>query len=281
MSLYTQENKPRVSVVMAVLNWEKYIAEALISALNQTYTNMEILVCDDASNDATLEITQEIKHQYDNDDKIKVIKQPHTLWIAKNSNTGIAAATGDMIAILDHDDIWIDPEKIDKQINFLQQHPDHKILWTNAMSNKRWESEWAYFPTTDKVIRNFALAGSPMLHSSVIYDKAMARDIGWYSEDYKYAMDYKLILDIMSKAKWANLEDITTYYRRHGNNISILKAKEQRKEAKLIRHEHINDFPILTKAMICKQAIWLLNEIFWENPTYLKVKSRAKRIVCK
>lgn len=79
MSLDLEIITPKVSVIMAVLNGEKYIAEALVSALNQTYENMEILVCDDASNDATLEIIQEIKHQQDNNDKIKIIKQSKTL----------------------------------------------------------------------------------------------------------------------------------------------------------------------------------------------------------
>lgn len=275
------ENLPLVSVVMAVLNGEKYIAEALISALDQTYENMEILVCDDASNDATLEIVQEIKHQHDIDDKIRILKQSHTVWIAKNSNTWIEAATWEYISILDHDDTWRDQNKTTKQLEFLSTNPEHKIVGTNAISNKRWEWGWMYFPQTDKSIRSFALTWSPMLHSSVVYDKTIAKKVWWYAENYKYAMDYKLILDIMKQAKWANLADITTYYRRHWNNISILKQVEQEQEAKLIRQEHIKNFPCMTKAMICRQSVWLLNEIFGQNPTYLKIKSEAKRLYFK
>jgi len=270
--------EPKVSVIMPTYNGTKFLQEAIFSILQQDYKNMEVLICDDASKDNTRELIQEIKQYHDHNNQIHIITQSHNQWISKNMNTWLEAATGKYVAILDQDDIRTDSNKLSKQIMFLENNQDHQIVWTNAIFDIYWSLQKRTYPLTDEHIRNSILGSCPMLHSSVMYNKEFVRKIGWYSESHKYAMDYKLFLDLLKLWKWANLKEETTYYRRHGNNTSIIKAKEQRDEAKNIRKEHKSNFPNWTKTMICHKTISLLNDIFGDNPTYVKLKNEAKKI---
>ncbi len=275
------EGLPLVSVIMPTYNGEKYIEQALLSVLNQTYPNIELFVCDDASKDQTPALIKQIKEDHDINSQIHLIEQFKNQWISRNMNTWLEACDGKYVAILDQDDMRVDPEKIAKQVLFLNTHQDHWIVWTNVMINRYWTEMSSSYPSLDKNIRSSILWRCPMLHSSVMYDTALAKAIGWYSESYKYAMDYKLFLDFMKKTKGANIQDITTYYRRHGNNTSIVKSKEQQEEAKIIRIENKNDFPNRKRNMICAKTVRVLNNLFGENELYIKAKSELKKIYVK
>ncbi len=281
MGVESLEKKPLVSIIMPTYNGAHFLQDALFSVLQQNYGNIEVFVCDDASKDGTLDIVHKIKDEYDHQSQIHTIEQQHNQWISKNMNTWLEAATGKYIAILDQDDFRRDPNKLEKQVNFLEQNKDHGIVWTNVIFNTYWVEISRNYPSLDKSIRDMILWGCPMLHSSVMYNKDLAKQIGGYSESYRYAMDYKLFLDLMKQAKWANIKDFTTHYRRHGNNTSILKAKEQQIEAKTIRKDNKHNFPNRTKNIICMQTVWLLNTVFWEYPLYQKVKAEAKKIYFK
>ena len=106
------------SVVMPVYNSEKYIASSVGSVLRQTYNNIEIIIINDNSADNTMKIIQCIAR--DNSDKIKIFSLPTNKGVAFARNEGLAHATGEYIAFLDSDDLWV-PEKIEKQINALKK----------------------------------------------------------------------------------------------------------------------------------------------------------------
>lgn len=105
--------KKRISVVMATYNGEQYIREQLDSILNQTYPCYEMIIQDDGSTDATLEII----HQYAaRDNRIKLFVNKRNLGFNENFRTACLKATGDYIAIADQDDIWY-PQKLECQIH--------------------------------------------------------------------------------------------------------------------------------------------------------------------
>jgi glycosyltransferase involved in cell wall biosynthesis len=94
-------NNPRVSVVMPMYNTEAYVAEAIESVLAQSFTDFELLIIDDAGQDSSLAIAG----GYD-DPRIRIISQPNR-GLAGARNTGIAAARGDYVALIDADDRWL------------------------------------------------------------------------------------------------------------------------------------------------------------------------------
>lgn len=96
-----------ISVVMATYNGEKFLKEQLESLLNQTYKNLEIIICDDCSNDKTIEIIEIYQKK---DTRIKLYQNKENLGVLKNFEKAIFLSQGDYIAISDQDDIW----KLDK-----------------------------------------------------------------------------------------------------------------------------------------------------------------------
>lgn len=112
--------KNLVSVLIVTYNAEKYIKKTLLSCLNQTYANIEFLMLDNASRDKTLKIVKEIQKK---DDRLKIFKSDTNLGPFAGLNFLIDKARGKYIAIQDHDDIWF-PEKIEKQVEFLENNED-------------------------------------------------------------------------------------------------------------------------------------------------------------
>jgi glycosyltransferase involved in cell wall biosynthesis len=268
------DSLPLVSVVMPTYNWEKYIERSLSSLLSQDYPNMNIVITDDCSQDNTIQLIKNIKQKIKSN--IALIQNKTNKWIADNMNIGLHIADWKYIAILDQDDIRLDKSKISKQINFLEKNPDHWIVWTNVEVDQMTKKNNTTFPLTDKDIRNVILWICPFLHSSVVYNKALAIDIKWYSKKYKYAMDYKFFMDIMKQSKWANLEDVTTSYQMNWENISKQHKIKQLKEILNIAFINQYDFPNWKKSIIF-ETINLLFFILANNDFYDKSRPRLKQ----
>ena len=112
------ESQPLVSIIMPSYNAENYIAESIQSVLHQTYSNWELIITDDCSNDQTPAIVQSFCRQ---DSRIDfVIAQQHS-GIAGTRNQCLSRAKGRFVAFLDNDDLWY-PEKLEKQVRFLTEN---------------------------------------------------------------------------------------------------------------------------------------------------------------
>lgn len=107
----------RVSVITAVYKAEKFIAKTVQSVLDQTYPHFELILVNDATPDRSIEICQQF-----NDPRIRILHQENR-GAPGAKNTGIRHATGDYIALLDADDLWL-PEKLEKHVAHLERSPD-------------------------------------------------------------------------------------------------------------------------------------------------------------
>lgn len=112
------EQLPLVSVIMPSYNAERYIAESIISVLNQTYNNWELLITDDCSSDNTVTIAQSFAQQ---DPRIKLVVADHHSGIANTRNQSLLRMQGRFVAFLDNDDLWV-PEKLEKQVRFMTEN---------------------------------------------------------------------------------------------------------------------------------------------------------------
>lgn len=113
----------RISVVIPVYNCERYIADAVLSVRQQTYPVHEIIVVDDGSTDGTRAALA--PHW----DSIRYIQRPHE-GVAAARNAGIALSSGEFIAFLDADDIWL-PEKLQLQVEYFHSHPECALVYTD------------------------------------------------------------------------------------------------------------------------------------------------------
>lgn len=106
-----------VSIIIPLYNKEKFICEAIESALNQTYQNVELIIVDDISTDCSVEI---VKNYQKYDKRIKLIKLKRKGKAAGARNEGIKQAQGNFICFLDADDLWT-KDKIQKQLLFMKE----------------------------------------------------------------------------------------------------------------------------------------------------------------
>lgn len=116
----------KVSVVIPTYNRAYIILEAVESVLTQTYRDFEIIIIDDGSTDNTPEIIRDIQ-----DKKIRYIRHERNQGCSAAYNSGIAAASGDLIGFLDSDDIW-KPDYLEQQVDFLKRHPEVGAVFTDT-----------------------------------------------------------------------------------------------------------------------------------------------------
>ena len=106
---------PLVSVIMPCYNMEKFISDSIMSVRNQTYSSWELLIVDDASTDATVDI---VKKHCEQDNRIHFTVKPEHSGIADTRNQCLKQAQGQYLAFLDADDVW-HPEKLETQLGFM------------------------------------------------------------------------------------------------------------------------------------------------------------------
>ena len=112
-----QRKAMKVSVIIPTYNRAYILPDAIESVLQQTYTNFELIVVDDGSTDETGQVVKRFT-----DSRICCLQHGNNRGYSAALNTGLAAATGDLIAFIDSDDLWRQ-EKLQAQVVFLQDQP--------------------------------------------------------------------------------------------------------------------------------------------------------------
>lgn len=118
---------PKISIIMGIYNCGKTLDEALKSILDQTYTDWEIVMCDDGSSDNTLEIAE--KYQANYPEKVIVLKNEQNMGLNATLNKCLKATKGEYIARQDGDDISL-PDRFMKEVQFLDKHKEFAFVST-------------------------------------------------------------------------------------------------------------------------------------------------------
>ena len=195
-----------ISIILPTYNGAGRIQEALLSVLGQSYLHWELLVVDDGSTDNTEELVKDLPC---NEKRIIYIKNESNLGIQQTLNKGLKEAKGEYIARIDDDDMWIDKDKLLKQVEFLEKNKDCVLVGTGlvAVNEEGKEIFRTFNPELDAIIRNKILSKTCFTHSSVMFRKALAMQLGGYSElsEVRHIEDYDLWLKMGTVGKLANL----------------------------------------------------------------------------
>ncbi|MBK7307258.1 MAG: glycosyltransferase family 2 protein [Chitinophagaceae bacterium] len=148
------ETAPKISIIMPTYNRAHLIGETVDSIRNQTFTNWELLIMDDGSDDNT----EKIIEQY-NDDRIQFYKGGRTGAVSKLKNTAIKIARGELIAFIDSDDLW-HSTKLEKQLAAMEQYPEAGFCLTGGYTfiNKNEPVGYLYKQRDGLRYGNFMLA---------------------------------------------------------------------------------------------------------------------------
>jgi glycosyltransferase involved in cell wall biosynthesis len=212
------EYAPTVTVLMPVYNGEKYIAEAIDSVLEQTYTDYEFLIVDDGSTDTTAEIIS-----FFNDPRISLIHHPVNMGIAVALNTGLFSARGKYIARFDADDICL-PERLAVQFNFLAANDDYMVIGSNAeYIDESGEHLFSFICIghTDEEIKKRMALQCPFIHSSVMFKKEAVLLVGGYSIHAHNFEDYFLWTQLKGFGKFNNISHTLIKVRFNPSSVTI------------------------------------------------------------
>jgi glycosyltransferase involved in cell wall biosynthesis len=200
---------PKVSVIMSVFNGEKFIQEAIASILRQTFSDFEFLIIDDGSTDATVEMIEAFTDQ-----RLKLLKRNHR-GISASVNEGISAATGELIARMDADDISL-PERLEREVEFLENNPDFVMVGSAGMLIDEaglplgMVDKPADLGTIQDNLNNGIL---PFFNGSSVFRKAAAEKCGLYDERLNGNEDWYLATKLVKLGKLTNLALVLYQYR--------------------------------------------------------------------
>ncbi|MBF0244059.1 MAG: glycosyltransferase [Planctomycetes bacterium] len=208
-----------VSVVMPTYNQAGFIAQAIRSVLDQTYSKLELLVVDNHSDDGTAEL---VKGFMAEDPRVRHLLIRNDGVVAKSRNLGIREAKGDWVAFLDSDDYWFD-EKLSRVLQCASEFPEAELICTDFLvRDMDTESEERGYagPYTDYL--DLLLRGNSLSTSDTVVKTGKALEAGLFSEDPRYVVneDYEFWLRLSRCAKIHYLHEALSVYRVHGDNLS-------------------------------------------------------------
>jgi glycosyltransferase involved in cell wall biosynthesis len=183
-----------VSVIIPTFNRAHQIARAVASVLYQTFTDYEILVIDDGSEDATSEALKPFRSQ------VRCITHSRNSGVSAARNTGIRESHSPLIAFLDSDDYWL-PDKLAAQISFFSGHPDAVACQTE----ERWIRRGVRVNPMKKHLKPSGEIFEPSLKlcvvspSAVVVKRSLLEEVGLFDEDFPVCEDYDLWLRISWK----------------------------------------------------------------------------------
>lgn len=214
---------PLVSVVMTVFNGELFLRRALDSILGQTYDCFELIVVDDASTDSTVDILAGYP-----DARLVVVRNAVNLGPYGAANAGLKRARGEYIARHDADDIS-HPERLEKQVAYLQIHPKVGLLHTDyrMVDAQDRELERVSLPTDNAELQKRLVKSNIFVHGTIMVRRALFEAVGGYREFFPVSQDYDLYLRIAELAELANLPEPLYGFRFHSSSISRTKRALQ------------------------------------------------------
>lgn len=210
---------PKISVVMAVYNGEKYVSEAIESILNQTYKDFEFIIINDGSKDNTFELIEKYQNQ---DQRIKLVSRENN-GLVQSLNEGIKMANGDYIARMDADDICL-PTRFEEQLSYMDFNKlDLCGSWVQTFNS---QSELAILEYPEKhndiEFRSFFMCS--FAHPSVMIKRSIFDKIKYKNET---AEDYRLWCDILSNGyKAGNIQRVLLKYRIHNAQLTQIRTEE-------------------------------------------------------
>lgn len=212
--------KPTVSVIMPCYNMEKFIAHSIQSVRNQSFTNWELIIVDDASTDKTVD---KVKPFCEQDERVKLFVKTQHSGIADSRNQALAAAKGRYLAFLDADDIW-HPNKLERQLAFMQENKVAFSYSAYELIDEEGQPLQKTIATAGNLNHDAYLRNTIIGCSTVIVDKEKVGEVT--VPDFRTSEDTATWLNILRKGFLAYaIEETLVSYRIRRKSASSNKLK--------------------------------------------------------
>ncbi len=232
---------PKVSAIVPVYNGERYLRQAVESALTQNYPNVEVIVVDDGSTDESGEIANQLAKEFPQ--QVRTVHQANSGLVGAR-NTAIAHATGELLALLDSDDIWL-PNHISESVavfekeravglvhaNIILINGDGDVL--NAPTNRRWSTN------QQEAWQQIFLRNEHVSCATAVFRRSVIDRVGAFDSDFNRlgCEDRDMWLRISEVSNVHYIDAVHAKYRIHESNMSKSIDKMHQARMKLI-HKH-------------------------------------------
>jgi len=225
----------KASIIFLSYQHEQFIAEALVSALEQDHPDVEVIVADDGSTDRTKEIINEVVRSHPAGHKAKILPDEPNMGIVANWNRAVAAATGDVLVAMASDDIAT-PDRVSKVVCIFDSDPEVMSVFSQVSlidaegrvfveSFERHRPSYAKFVGTGNAAGIHFWQDAPVLGACGCYRAILARNfpplVEALSEDQPYV--YRALL----LGAVAYVPDRLVFWRWHGRNASLGSSADE------------------------------------------------------
>lgn len=211
---------PLISVVMPAYNAEKFISESIESILNQSYPNLELLICDDASTDRTREIIQRYSAK---DKRIKFFQNLNNQGYLKTCNKLFNLTIGEYITTQDSDDLS-DPQRLAKQLELIQNNSVDCcfVLHVNIDESGKTLDNFKELPSENEEIKKRLETDFPWLPNPLLIKRTVYNEIGGYNEyfDRICAEDHYWVGLMAAKFNFGCINEPLYFWRKHHSSVT-------------------------------------------------------------
>jgi glycosyltransferase involved in cell wall biosynthesis len=225
---------PTISVVMPVHNGERFLREAVVSILTQTFTDLELIVVDDGSTDGTPVILEELATA---DPRLIVIRFDVNRGVSEAANEGCRRARGSFIARMDADDVSL-PERLEKELAFLEANPDVAVVgsWVRRIDEHGAPGEVQTLPCEPALVAWSMLFFNSIAHPTALFRREALTIASVYTSEYPRTEDYALLSVLSRQTRLANIPEVLLHYRVWSGNMS--KNPDQFRQAARVVCDH-------------------------------------------
>lgn len=243
----------KISIVTTTFNSEKTLEETILSVLSQNYKDYEHVIVDGNSTDKTMEIVKKYEKKYNG--RIKYISEPDN-GIYDAMNKGIKMASGDVIGLLNSDDIYANDDVLNKiAARFKDTNCDAvhgNLIYMDEETMSIPQRKWVTKSTNYKT-------GNITAHPTLYVKKEVYEKIGLYDLKYKIAADYNFMLKILldKEIKLEYINEYLIYMRLGGTSSDGLKGyKSSLKDSYNVLKDNNVKFPIIISGFRIVRTIW-------------------------
>ena len=241
-------NVPLVSIIMPTYNRVDMLERAIESVFNQSFTDWELIIIDDASTDETEKRMTDLDSR---EPAVRYMRIPkiENKGISEYLNIGLRNARGKYIARIDDDDYWCHKDKLKLQVDFIEKNPEYVVVGGGViLVDANGEELFRYLKKeTDEEIRSYALFSNPFTHATVLFKKDLALKLGGY-KIIKHVEDMELWLRMGKHGKLYNMKEYFITYMTAGQNKSYTHQTENSKTVLEVLKMHKDDYPNFRKA---------------------------------
>jgi glycosyltransferase involved in cell wall biosynthesis len=214
------QSNPKVSIVIPCYNRERYLGLAVQSVLNQTYTHFELIIVDDGSTDASLQIAEQFASE---DSRVKVIVQEHNQGQAHALKKGFDTAQGEFIGQVDSDDL-LEPQALELTVQALEGDPGLGVIYTNYIDmdedgNKVRVGMRCSIPYSAE-----RLLTKMMVFHFTLMRKSVYLSVGGFNPKFDPVQDYDLLLRLSEVTRISRIPEFLYLHRIHPGMVTQSKS---------------------------------------------------------